>query len=225
MEGDPSLTHVDHFEEYIEDLDYVVAAVRPRVQEPLSVFCHSMGGAVTGLYLEQHPGVFKKAVMSAPMIAPNRKGLPFSVATLIAEGARALGKSKKRMIMSQPYNGPEDFDTSCASCRERFDWYDAVKQANPAFHNNGPSFSWTGEALKVTAKLLKAGEPEKIDIPVRIYSAEEDNSVLEADQEKFVKRLKNGERIPVKGSRHEIYRSPDAVVFPWWQEVLDFLKG
>jgi alpha-beta hydrolase superfamily lysophospholipase len=29
----------------------------------------------------------------------------------------------------------------------------------------------------------------------------------------------------IPGSKHEIYRSPDAVLFPWWKEILDFLDG
>ena len=44
------------------------------------------------------------------------------------------------------------------------------------------------------------------------------------EQEQFIARVKNGERIPVPGSRHEIYRSNDEVLFPWWHEVLAFLQ-
>ena len=42
-------------------------------------------------------------------------------------------------------------------------------------------------------------------------------------QKQFIKRVKNGEHRLVKGAKHEIYRSPDEVLFPWWHEVLEFL--
>ena len=61
-------------------------------------------------------------------------------------------------------------------------------------------------------------------IPVRIYTAEDDNQVIPEEQEKLAERLPLGVRKVVPGSKHEIYRSPDAVLFPWWQEILDFLR-
>jgi lysophospholipase len=42
-------------------------------------------------------------------------------------------------------------------------------------------------------------------------------------QEKMASRLPKGERKVVSGAKHEIYRSPDEVLFPWWREILAFL--
>ena len=41
----------------------------------------------------------------------------------------------------------------------------------------------------------------------------------------FVNRLKLGQREIVRGSRHEIYRSGDEVLFPWWHEIMEFYRG
>ena len=81
------------------------------------------------------------------------------------------------------------------------------------------------EALKVTQRLLAPGAVQKIDCPVRIYSADDDWEVLESAQKMFAKRLKRGSLSRIANSRHEIYRSADEVLFPWWREVLGFLKG
>ncbi len=218
--ADPSLTHVDDFTDYVHDLDVVVGAVGNRIKEPLMVFCHSMGGAVTGLFMEQNPGVFKRAVFCAPMIAPNT-GVSNGMARALSGCLKALGRGKRRMT-GHPYSGPEDFATSCASGRERFDWYDAVKAANKAFYNNGPTVNWVHEAVKVTGALLAPGAVERITVPVRVYGAETDSSVLPGPQQAFADRLPDGRRTVVKGARHEIYRSPDAVLFPWWKEILEF---
>ena len=222
---DLSLTHVDHFSDYVRDLEIVCEKLLKKLPKPWFIFAHSMGGAVTALFLEQHPDVFQKAVLCAPMIAPNRGGIPFVMSEIILGGAKLLGKGKKRIFTSKPYAGPENFDTSCASGRARFDWFDAVKAAKAQFHNNGPTYNWTFGSVNVTRKILRPGAVERIACPVRLYAAQEDNSVLPEAQKKFIARVRTGERIEVPGSRHEIYRSGDDVVFPWWEDVLKFLNA
>ncbi len=222
---DLSLTHVDRFGEYVADLERVCAGVLARMPRPWVLFAHSMGGAVSALYLERHADTFAQAALCAPMIAPDRGGLPLGLSRLLCAGAKALGRGKKRMFVSRPYAGPEDFDTSCATCRERFEWYDALKAATPEFQNNGPTYGWTLEAINVTEKILAPGAVERIAVPVRVYTAEQDNSVLPDAQERFAARLKDGRRTVVKGARHEIFRSADAVLFPWWHGILEFYRG
>ncbi len=221
---DHSLTHVDHFDEYIRDMESVIAQVLDKFPKPWMVFSHSMGGAVTALYLEQHPDTFARAVFSAPMIAPNLGGVPSAIISAVCFCAKAVGNGKKRVFISKPYAGPEDFETSAASGKIRFSWYDSIKAARKEFQNNGPTYSWTLEAVGVTKRILAPGAVERITCPVRVYSAENDGSVLSEPQDRFAARLKNGSRTVVPGSRHEIYRSPDTVLFPWWHEVLSFIK-
>lgn len=222
--SDLSLTHVDDFNEYEKDLTIVCAQLLSGMPKPHYIFAHSMGGAVASLFLERHQGVFEKTVLCAPMIAPNRSGIPLGLGKLICETACLMGKRTKRSFVSKPYSGHENFDTSCASGRERFEWYDDVRFTHPEYQNASPSYGWTLEALNVTEKLLKPGEVEKIDCPVRIYTAENDWEVLPEAQEAFIRRVKDGKRTLVKGSKHEIYRSGDDVLFPWWHEILTFYK-
>ena len=224
VRADQSLTHVDRFGEYVEDLEAVCEQALSGMPKPWMIFSHSMGGAVTALYLEQHPETFAKAAMCAPMIAPCRNNIPLFAVMGICRGEKLLGKGKKRIFLSKPYAGPEDFSTSCATDRNRFDWYDAVKASRKDFSNNGPTYSWTLESMKVTKQILKKGEVEKIACPVRLYTAETDGSVLPEPQEQFISRVRQGNRVFVKNARHEIYRSEDGVLFPWWHDVLSFLK-
>ena len=220
--ADISLTHVDRFGDYVRDMRQVCAQVLEDMPKSWLLFAHSMGGAVSALFLEQHPGVFTKAALCAPMIAANLGGLPPAVAKLLCGAQTLLKRDRRRVFISRPYAGPEDFDTSCASGRERFDWYEALRLATPAFQNNGPSYGWTREAIRASEEVLAPGAVEKIGIPVRVFTAEDDNSVMPDAQKTFVGRLMNGERIFVPGSRHEIYRSGDAVLFPWWRGILAF---
>ena len=220
---DPSLTHVDSFDEYEKDLQAVCLQVLKGMPKPWMLFSHSMGGAVSTLFLERHPRIFSRAVLSSPMIAVNLHGLPAFAAGLICRGGILLGKRSRRLFTSSPYAGKEDFETSCATGRERFDWYEDIRAARPEFQNNGPSYGWTLESLKVTKTLLEPGAPEKIACPVLLFSAENDEMVLNSFQDRLASRIRQVRHETVPGSRHEIYRSEDAVLFPWWQEVLEFL--
>ena len=222
---DTSLTHVDDFGEYVADMEAVCKEVLFSMPKPYTLFSHSMGGAVSALYLEKHPQVFSRAVLSSPMIAPNLSGLPVGMVKCLCSGEKLMHNSKKRVFISKPYHGKESFDASCATGKERFDWYDDVKAAEPLFHNNGPTYGWTSQSVRVIDRILAPGAVEKIACPLLLYTAEYDSSVMPKPQEKFIQRVRNGKRVLVHGVRHEIYRSHDEVLFPWWHETLRFLAG
>ncbi len=222
VKGDASLTHVERFRDYEKDMETVCDALLKDMPRPYAVFSHSMGGAVTGLFMEDHPDVFDRAVFCAPMIAPNSGGIPISAGKLICRGMKLMGRGGRRVFTSRPYAGAENFETSCAASRERFEWYDAIRVNTPRFQNNGPSYDWVLQSFSVTGWLLAPGAVEKITVPVRVYSAESDHSVLPDEQKLFADRLIRGRLIRVPGSRHEIYRSADEVLFPWWHEILAF---
>lgn len=219
----PSVTHVDRFEDYVEDLETICGTVLSGLPKPWTVFAHSMGGAVSVLYLEKHHSTFSAAALCSPMIAPNT-GAPVALAAALCRAACLLGKGKKNPFFMKPFSGPEDFETSCASDPVRFEWYNQVKASREDFWNSIPTYRWTIESIGVTRKILSPGAPESITCPVLLSSAENDSSVMPEAQKQFIDRVPNGKRIFVKGSRHEIFRSPDPVLFPWWHEILLFLK-
>ena len=224
LQSDPSLTHVSDFNEYVGDLEAVCDQTLNNMPKPYMIFSHSMGGAVTSLFLERHQDVFSRAVLCAPMIMPNLGGIPAPVTSALCRVFKLFGQGKKRVFVTKPYAGPEDFSTSCATGRERFDWYDKIKQANREYWNNGPTYGWTLESIKVNRWLLAKGAVEKIACPVLLFTADQDGSVMPEDQARFIARVKQGKKVFVKDARHEIYRSEDTVLFPWWHSILAFLK-
>ena len=223
--ADISLTHVDRFGEYVADLKAVCETVLSAMPRPWLLFAHSMGGAVSSLFIEENPRVFDRVALCAPMIAPNLGGLPPAAARLLCGAECLLGRDRKRIIASKPYTGAEEFATSCATGRERFDWYEALRVRTPEFQNNGPTYGWTWEAIWASKAVLAPGTVERIDIPMWLFTAEDDNSVMPDAQKAFAARLRDGKRALVPGSKHEIYRSPDAVLFGWWRGILDFWEA
>lgn len=222
--SDASVTHVDHFEDYVKDLKCVCDSVLPDFPKPWTVFSHSMGGAVAAWYLEENPETFDAAVMSAPMIAPNTGGIPKFIVRLICNTAKIFGHGKNHPFFMKAYSGPEDFNTSCATDPIRFAWFDHVKASTKEFQNSIPSYQWSLESVNVTDVLLAPDAPEKIKCPVLLFAADQDDSVMPLPQKSFIERVGKGQFVFVEGSRHEIYRSKNDVLFPWWHMTLEFLS-
>ena len=152
--SDNSLTHVDDFGEYEKDLEIVCGELLEGMPRPHYIFAHSMGGAVAAFFIEHHPGVFQKTVLCAPMIAPDRKGLPLFLAKGVCGLPVLRGRGDSRSFTTKPYAGLEDFSAACASGRERFDWYAGIRAAHPEYQSNSPSYRWMWEAVNVTEKLV-----------------------------------------------------------------------
>jgi lysophospholipase len=222
---DISVTHVDHFSEYVEDLQIIYDTYRKSMPSPCFLFAHSMGGAVASLFLERGNHDVAGAVFSSPMIAPYIRSVPVPVASALSSVASFMGRGKRWPFFMKPYSGPEDFSTSCATDPDRFAWYDAIKASRAEFRNSVPSYRWSYEAVHVTDQILASGAPESITCPVILFSAETDFSVEREPQQVFINRVKNGQFIPVSGARHEIFRSVNDVLFPWWRQVISFLKA
>lgn len=218
-----SVTHVDRFDDYVDDLKAVTDRFLPELPRPYFLFAHSMGGAVSALFLERFQDVFSAAVFSAPMIAPNT-GIPaLPASAFVAVGTR-IGRRLSHPFFMKPYSGPESFADSCATDRNRFDWYDRIKAENECFQNSVPSYGWIRESIAVTKKILQDGAVEKIACPVFLFSAETDSSVQRQPQLDFIARVPRGKQELIRGSRHEIFRSTDDVLYPWWNEVLVFYR-
>ena len=220
--SDCSVTHVDRFSDYVEDLRLVCDAYRHQMPGPFLLFAHSMGGAVASLFLEQYPGVFSAAVLSSPMVAPYIGGIPVTAACLLASAAGILGRRKKHPFFMKPWSGPENFETSCATDPARFAWYDLIRAERPEFRNSIPSWQWSLESIRVTQKILASGAPERISCPVLIFTAGIDSSVLPEPQAALASRIPLGKQVLVSRAKHEIFRSVNEVLFPWWHEVVAF---
>lgn len=69
MLADASKGHVRKFQDYVNDLDLFLKRVVSRESQNQELFFlgHSMGAAIGTLYDHQHPGVFSKLALAAPM--------------------------------------------------------------------------------------------------------------------------------------------------------------
>ena len=223
---DPETVCVDRFEEYVEDLKaFVDKIVKPASDGlPLYLYCHSMGGAIGVQFLQTYPGVFAKAVLSAPMIEPQSKPLNVPITKAIMNVFCAFGKGDDMVFIHHGYDPEAKWETSHDTSRARWAYYADKRRADRSLQTGGASCAWVREAMRVTKKNLDPKRNARIDCPVLLCQPEVDTSVVSEKENVFIKQVKNGRLVQFPDSKHEIYLSVDATVLMYLQTIEKFLK-
>ncbi|MGN0905723.1 MAG: alpha/beta fold hydrolase [Bullifex sp.] len=220
VKDDPSKVSVKDFDTYVDDVLELVKKIRTK---PLYLFGHSMGGGIAIRFLEEHPGLFDKAVLSAPMTGMNMGGVPVPLAKILSSLMCAIGKGSSYVIGHHAFADDGDFEHSPDKSRERWNFFEKIKRENECYRSNGATWNWLKSSLKATSLMMRKSETERIDCPVLLLQAESDHSVDKPSQVKFASL---NERIiikEIKGSKHEIMFSCDDVNMVFWNEVFSFL--
>ena len=221
------LTHVDHFSDYVHDLEaFMDRVVLPRAQNlPLCLYAHSMGGAVGGMMLQRHPKMFARAVLTAPMIAPSSAPFPSWAGAAIAKFMCAIGKTREMAFIGKPFDPQsETFEASFGTGRARFDYYERKRLENRHLQNCAPTYGWVKEAIGVTKVLLNRELDRQIETPLLLCQAARDTVVRLPEQNKFVSLLPHAQ-LRAFDAKHEIYMSDDAVMREYVPAVIGFLRG
>lgn len=224
--NDLSISHVDRFDDYIEDCEtFVTTCVRPHLGEkPLYLYAHSMGGAIGAHMLVEHPNWFKKAVLTSPMIAPSSAPFPMWVGRLLAATMCMIGKGKERAFIAGPFDPEkETFEASCSTGRARFDYYEKKRINTPYLQNCSPTYRWVLESFDQTKGLLIKEKCSKVSLPVLLCQAGKENLVRPEEQEAFVAMLPDARIKRFDEAKHEIYNSTDDVVCDYIKTILDFM--
>ena len=221
---DPQTVTVKSFTDYVEDLYCLVTrVVKPECPDkPLFLYAHSMGGAIAVQFLQTHPGIFDKAVLSSPMIEPQMP-MPPAAAKAVAGLFIALGQGDKRVFVFKGFDPDRTYESSHDTSKARFDYYHAKKIANPLLQTSSASYRWVLEAAKVIAKNLDPARCAKITIPVLLFQPEEDTSVKSEKEDEFISLIPDGRIVRLPNCKHEIYASVDATVLEYLKEIESFL--
>ncbi|MDD4796637.1 MAG: alpha/beta hydrolase [Eubacteriales bacterium] len=217
---DYSLTHVERFDDYVDDL--AAFATQVAQGEPLLLYGHSMGGAIAARMLQEHPGVFRRAVLNAPMIQVNPGKYPALLGLLMADYKVWTGHGQEYLFLHGPFNPNARFEQACCTSRARYDYYLNRQIHTPHLQNSAATYRWTSESIRVTRALLNRKNCARVQVPVLLFQAEYDDLVLPKAQEAFLARIPNGRLVRVRGAKHEIYRSPEPILTPYVRQVLRF---
>lgn len=229
MTDDFSLVHVDSFSTYIQDF-LCVSELAKKENEglPFYLFAHSMGGGIAAAAAAQSPKLYDKVLLHSPMIRPVTGNVPWVLAGAIARLMCLLGREKDYIFGSRPYEGPENFETSCALSRARFDYYEEKRAKNKYLQTRSGSLGWLRGTVQLNRHLLRDAW-QNIEAPVLLLQAELEDMVSTQQQELFVEKLKRAgkntaELTVIPGAKHEIFNSPNPVLEGYLEKVFAFFK-
>lgn len=225
---DLSLVHVDNYKRYVEDFLYVCKQAKgenPKL--PLYLFGHSMGGGIAAACASEKPYLFKKVILSSPMIRPLTGRIPWHDARTIAKAFCKAGLSTRYIAGQHPYQGPGKFEHSSSLTREQYEYYQEKRSKDTLIQLNGASYGWLYATAVLNRDLQKEG-CKKIKVPLLLFQSEQDHLVSKKEQVRFILRLNAfgasyAKLVRVPGTKHEVFNSPMRIKKAYWRMVFRFL--
>lgn len=216
------MIHVDHFSDYRKDLHrFISDVVRPVTDGPLYLYAHSMGGAVAAQYLAEHPDVFEKAVLSAPMIMPKTGGIPLPLARFAMTLHVLMGYGKRKSWTAKEFDPNFSFDRAHDRSYARFTWNMERRHKNPCYCTTPQTIRWVEQSISLRSRLTSKKYLEKIQTPLLIISAEKDGTVCAKAQQKFAERCPACERFVQKEATHAMLSGTEKTIEEHVQLVLN----
>ena len=205
LTDEPDVIHIDAFSDYQKDLNcFVNNVVLPVSEGPLYLYAHSMGCAVALQYLANHPAVFQKATLSAPMIEPLTGDVPPKIARLGLNACMLVSKGKERFWRTNDFDPDYPFERSQDKSRARFQWNMNIRLSDNRYHTTPLSLRWVQQALSLRPKLMCKGFLKKLQTPILMLCAECDKVVCTDAQEAFASKCPTCRRVVIPETTHSM---------------------
>lgn len=222
--------HVDDFTDYIEDLEqFIQGIVLPQSHsESLSIFGHSMGGAVVTSYVQSHPATFAKVILHAPMLSINiGQQNPILLMTFLK-----LINVFKLSFLHIPTIEKYDPETSpifnensdVVKNTERARYYHKLNFVLHDRPTRGGSLGWLRTSLMHTQKITRPESIKSIQQDVLLIRAGEDFIVNKEGLFAISEYGKDVESILIPHAYHEIFSEKDDILRPYYSHILNFIK-
>ena len=224
LNDNPYVVHAEHFRDYVMDLKHLTETrVIPRAGSfPVYLYGHSMGGCIGAWIIEEWPFMFRKAVLSSPMLGLSFGRIPAPVMGLAAS-VIGIGARKKESLNPVTRFDEADFENSCDSSRCRYSYYYEKRSENRLLQTTAPSIGWGREAIGACYHVTSKRQMTRISIPVLLFQAGNDTVVKNSSQDYFASHVKNCSIVRIPGMKHELYMTDSSVLIPYWEKIFSFL--
>lgn len=217
--------HVDHFDDYVYDLHCFIERFRSWCGTvPMYLYAHSMGGGVGARHLQEYPGEFAKAVLTAPLLCPRASDVPYPIALFGAGLLLCRGEKKTSALFRSTFDPNATVGQSSAASEARFRWNMKCRIENPAYQTAGATNRWVYEALALRCKVLRRKNCRKICVPVLVFSAGQDTQVRTDVQRRFVRQVSGARLIVCPEQKHELFSTKNEVLRDYLKKIFQFLE-
>jgi lysophospholipase len=209
--------HAAGWQPFLSDYKRLLDNFELRLPRPWVQMAHSMGGCLSLLALAKGEGRFVASALSAPMFGIVADDHKLPLARALAFTANGFGLSSHYL-----FGNPTDpFKLTFEKDRithDRFRWNRTQAQINacPDLALGNLTWGWLNFAFAATAFLRHDPAVTRVEIPVLIVGAGDDDRVLTADTRKVAARLPRCTYIEIASSYHEVLMETDDIRSQWW---------
>ena len=220
---------VQSFEEYQMDLSsFIDQVVIPQAHSSYRVLLsHSMGGAVSLNYLENHSQVFHRAIFNSPMFRINFGRLEETYVALLAQGMVGMGLGRVYIPGTRPLKlkGMDrllDFAQLSRSI-PRTAYATALNHHLHEPITQGGSYQWLQAAMDCDRRILDPAQLKEVDLPVMLIRAEKDQIIDNKGIYTVGEALENVNQWLVPEGEHENFMDLDSYFLPLVGEIIAFI--
>ena len=214
---------IKSFKRHDQDLKYILEkVVNKYFQKPIIGIGHSMGGCLMLSAFYNHPKIFEKGILSAPMLGfKNEKFLrtASSIMNIFKKDYDYLIGSKPNMGIETPFE-----INDLTSDINRYERALKLVRKKPELRLWGITNSFA-KAVNARFKIIRQkGWAETINTKILIINSLNDR-VVDANKTIIMsKRLKNNKLISFQECEHEVFMEKDIHRKKMWEEIDYFLK-
>jgi len=213
--------HVEHFDDYVADLDTFLTRVVKAPPGRCFFLTHSMGGTVALRFVQLHPGRVSRIAMVAPMLGISTAPWPAYLVPPLLALLDLLGFGRSYIIGGGAWQ-PEPWaaDNVLTSDREKYEFYQRLECEHPRLRLGAPTNNWVRESLKAISAIMSGAA--RIEVPILMFQAGSDRVVDNAAQVRFSRWAPACRLVVVPGARHEILMEKPDLRWSVMRQIVEF---
>lgn len=229
-----SKVFIKNFSIYTEDAFDVIQEIchkQQKEQKTLFLFAHSMGGCIGADFIEKYPQIFKKAVLSCPMLRANT-GVPEIFAFLGSSFFNLFGFQNNIVMSFKEFSDILDFDpnfsydgkTARTASFDKIKYQFSLRLQNAKYQTTAATYGWTAAAIKKCHEVTKRKNIKKANLPILVFRSENDTYVRSNGIQKFCDKNPNAHLVFYPDVEHKIYNSKSKYLPSYYEKILEFYE-
>lgn len=215
-------SYIKDFDRHDKDLRNILnTIIKNNFPNPLIGIGHSMGGCLMLSALHDHPEIFSKGILSAPMLGFKNEGflkLASSIMNFFKKDTDYLLGSKPNMGKETPFN-----ENELTSDKDRYNRIISLVRKHPDIRLWGVTNAFAKAVNKRFKKIRSKGWAESIELEVLIINNLNDRVVDSNKIKEMHSRLRNSQSIEFNKTEHEIFMEKNEHRETLWKKIDTFL--
>lgn len=204
--------HVESFNLYIKSFIKTLKEVlKKKTYQEITIIAHSKGALVSLEAMKELSEIpIKEVFFTSPMFDFQTLGIPRFIAKSLAGILSKIGLSKSYAFGQSDYKKKNFHQkNNSTTSQERYEFASYINTKFPYIVSSGSTFKWVYQSLLATDKVLE--NLNKVEVPVMIFQAGDDEIVQNKKQNQVCELLKKCRIYHYKKAKHDIIHEVDSI--------------